>query len=127
MEFAGHVNSYTERLGLSTDPDKHFVFAAGQDKRLRGWSLRTGQQLAPQPTHSNTTFLPTPDSVAQARTPHILHREFVAPVPVLQVKQDEKGLCLWAVAGSELYYCLMGHTHDREPDNSGLWDGWHTY
>ncbi|KAH8114711.1 hypothetical protein DFH11DRAFT_1855309 [Phellopilus nigrolimitatus] len=43
--FPGHVNSYVLDLGITTDPSQDFVFAAGQDRRVRGWSLRTGRPL----------------------------------------------------------------------------------
>ncbi|KAL5482471.1 hypothetical protein ACEPAI_9065 [Sanghuangporus weigelae] len=43
--FKGHVNSYLLDLGIATDPTSSFLFAAGQDRRIRAWSLKSGEQL----------------------------------------------------------------------------------
>lgn len=67
MSFKGHVNSYLPDLvrrfprnrslvhpeyvfvslfqGIAADPTSTFLFAAGQDRRIRAWSLRTGEQF----------------------------------------------------------------------------------
>ncbi|PAV17093.1 hypothetical protein PNOK_0715700 [Pyrrhoderma noxium] len=47
MVFNGHVNSYSLDLGLSIDPTSTFLFAAGQDRQIRAWSLHTGESLGP--------------------------------------------------------------------------------
>ncbi|GAA5886770.1 hypothetical protein JCM6882_005882 [Rhodosporidiobolus microsporus] len=45
LKLEGHVNSFTQGLGLDVWKDE-FVAAAGQDSRLRLWSLRTGRLLS---------------------------------------------------------------------------------
>ncbi|RDB17798.1 WD repeat-containing protein 21 [Hypsizygus marmoreus] len=47
MQYYGHVNSHTQKLGIALDPDQEFIFAAGEDKRIRGWSVRSGLPLLP--------------------------------------------------------------------------------
>ncbi|KAK0188122.1 WD40-repeat-containing domain protein [Armillaria mellea] len=42
MEFRGHVNKLSRTLGTAIDPCEDFLYAAGDDGRVRGWSLRTG-------------------------------------------------------------------------------------
>ncbi|OCB88231.1 hypothetical protein A7U60_g4636 [Sanghuangporus baumii] len=45
MSFKGHVNSYLLDLGITIDPTSSILFAAGQDRRIRAWSLKSGEQL----------------------------------------------------------------------------------
>ncbi|GAA6048333.1 hypothetical protein JCM3770_000954 [Rhodotorula araucariae] len=59
LELKGHVNSFITDLGFDVWRDE-WVAAAGQDNRLRLWSLRTGAPILPStPFSSSTTFLPT--------------------------------------------------------------------
>ncbi|KAH8825015.1 hypothetical protein DL96DRAFT_1611641 [Flagelloscypha sp. PMI_526] len=50
--FSGHQDSIHlhEQLGFVVDTDGGFLFAAGSDCRLRGWSLTSGDQLLPPQT-----------------------------------------------------------------------------
>ncbi|KAF5361030.1 hypothetical protein D9756_004994 [Leucocoprinus leucothites] len=60
LRFRGHVNSHTARLGITTDPTSTLLFAAGQDCKIRGWSMRTGEPLLPPLSNNNdrrTTLL----------------------------------------------------------------------
>ncbi|GAA5838751.1 hypothetical protein JCM11251_006726 [Rhodosporidiobolus azoricus] len=52
LKLEGHVNSFTQGLGFDVWKDD-FVAAAGQDSRLRLWSLRTGRLLSPAPSASS--------------------------------------------------------------------------
>ena len=64
LSLKGHVNTYTYNLvgrpfrlihsvlrlfpqGMAIDPPEDFLFAAGQDNQIRGWSLRNGHALEP--------------------------------------------------------------------------------
>ncbi|GAA6030233.1 hypothetical protein JCM8097_009001 [Rhodosporidiobolus ruineniae] len=58
LQLHGHVNSITHGLGLDVWEDE-FVVAAGQDARLRLWSLRTGQLLSPSLSASSSAALPS--------------------------------------------------------------------
>ncbi|GAA5985033.1 hypothetical protein JCM11641_000824 [Rhodosporidiobolus odoratus] len=51
LSLSGHVNSFSQNLGLDVWKDE-FVVAAGQDSRLRLWSFRTGHLLSPPPLPS---------------------------------------------------------------------------
>lgn len=126
LQFTGHVNSYTEKLGIAVDPGHNFVFAAGQDRCLRAWSLHTAQQLLPHPIHrdADTTFLDT-NTGFESRSTHFLGKTFEASIPVLQVTEDREGLCLWAVAGTEMYMCRLGVSNDGVLDDDARLDGWH--
>ncbi|KAG2086307.1 hypothetical protein BD769DRAFT_1373719 [Suillus cothurnatus] len=42
MSFTGNINTYTTKTPIAVDPHEQFLFAAGQDRRIRLWSLRTG-------------------------------------------------------------------------------------
>ncbi|KAF5369274.1 hypothetical protein D9758_002613 [Tetrapyrgos nigripes] len=53
--FKGHVNNYTQPLGICTDLNEDFLFAAGEDCRIRGWSLRTGEPLHVSTSLSSST------------------------------------------------------------------------
>ncbi|EJC97822.1 uncharacterized protein FOMMEDRAFT_137223 [Fomitiporia mediterranea MF3/22] len=45
IKYDGHVNSYLLDLGITIDPTSSFLFAEGQDRRIRAWVLQTGEQL----------------------------------------------------------------------------------
>ncbi|KIY63124.1 hypothetical protein CYLTODRAFT_494161 [Cylindrobasidium torrendii FP15055 ss-10] len=86
MTFKGHVNLYTERLGVVYDSVEDTLFAAGSDGVVRGWSLRTEDQ--------------------------IFKRDFVvsANIPSLQLVRNEGGGCvrLLAAQGRQLHEICMG-------------------
>ncbi|ORY83547.1 hypothetical protein BCR35DRAFT_331198 [Leucosporidium creatinivorum] len=74
----GHVNSFTSDIGLDVWRDD-FVAAAGQDSRIRLWSLRTGSAILPptNPTSpSSTSRIFSPD-------PSLLLRTFSEPIKAL--------------------------------------------
>ncbi|GAA5847340.1 hypothetical protein JCM5353_007762 [Sporobolomyces roseus] len=55
VSLKGHVNSFSTDLGFDTHKDE-FLIAAGQDHRLRLWSLRTGLEiLAPRSSSSTSS------------------------------------------------------------------------
>ena len=85
--------------GIATDPAHDFLFAAGQDHRIRGWSLRTARPLT------------LPASSASA---HTTMNPFAAPFPrpivALQVTDEggAAGRSLWAAADHDLYQFHLG-------------------
>ena len=85
--------------GITTDPAHDFLFAAGQDHRIRGWSLRTARPLT------------LPASSASA---HTTTNPFAAPFPrpivALQVTDEggAAGRSLWAAADHDLYQFHLG-------------------
>ncbi|KAF8551698.1 hypothetical protein OG21DRAFT_1417483, partial [Imleria badia] len=96
MEFTGNFNSYTTRLPLATDSHEKFLFAAGQDNRIRLWSLtKGGPALDPGGTGSThqTAF----------------QRPFEHRIAALQVVEEKEGPCLWAASGTELCKYSLGH------------------
>lgn len=112
--FEGHVNKYLSHLvseslairsdpqlishlqGMAVDPNQEFLFAAGQDCRLRAWSLRTGLPLSSE-------YLP--DDKANP-----FNRKFFSPISALQVTRDERsnGVSLWAAYDRDLCQFHLG-------------------
>jgi len=107
LTFAGHVNSYTTKLALTVDPSEDFLFAAGQDRRIRAWSLQSGQALDPPtsqcslpPSSSTSTHDPT--------TTNPFCTEFTEPVVAMQVTNEREGMCLWAASDHDLFKYHLG-------------------
>ncbi|KND03236.1 uncharacterized protein SPPG_02290 [Spizellomyces punctatus DAOM BR117] len=48
VEFHGHVNTHA-RINFCVNEDKNVLIAAGLDRHLRAWSMRTGALLSQQP------------------------------------------------------------------------------
>ncbi|KAJ3561665.1 hypothetical protein NP233_g10055 [Leucocoprinus birnbaumii] len=130
LQFKGHVNSNSSNLGIVTDPTSSFLFAAGQDNRIRAWSLRTAEPLPlPLPLlnqqQANNKF-------GGKKNPFLA--EFDKPVETLQItdyrgngdKRDDgdgddevgevgevgAGMCLWAGCGKKLYRFDLGSAWD---------------
>ncbi|KAG1872376.1 hypothetical protein DFJ58DRAFT_436736 [Suillus subalutaceus] len=98
MSFTGNINSYTTKTPIAADPHEQFLFAAGQDRRIRLWSLRTGGPP-----------LVSPASVFQ--------KPFEDPVRALQVVEEEEGvLGLWATSGAALYKYNLGQRMEEESE-----------
>ncbi|KXN81744.1 Dual specificity phosphatase ibp1 [Leucoagaricus sp. SymC.cos] len=111
LQFQGHVNTHTSRLGIAIDPTSEFLFAAGQDRKVRGWSIRTGSLLLPPSPSSTFNTLSNRLPSDHSRNPFLM--EFENPIETLQVtrephltfSQDEYGsyedlgggMRLWAV------------------------------
>lgn len=86
--------------GIAVDHDQDLLFAAGQDCRIRGWSLRTAAPLLPPLTSSST-------SVSHDNP---FSTKFSQPVSVLQVTQElgSAGTCLWAASDQDLFQYHLG-------------------
>ncbi|KAF5336090.1 hypothetical protein D9611_006213 [Ephemerocybe angulata] len=52
--YNGHVNNHTRELGLAVDHGNNFLYAAGQDCRIRGWSISSGEPIVPHTPLSST-------------------------------------------------------------------------
>ncbi|GAW06493.1 Dual specificity phosphatase ibp1 [Lentinula edodes] len=119
--FTGHRNSVTQKLGICIDPMHEFLFAAGEDRCIRGWSLRTGKAL--HGISSVAVFVPTSTSrssssstlypdLNQFRNP--FNTEFPTPIPTMQVTEESDGsLCLWA--GMNMALVVPGNHSDIIP------------
>src|SRR5258705_12846833 len=81
---------------MAIDPDQDFLFAAGQDCRLRAWSLRTGLPLCSKNLPDNQ--------------PNPFNSLFPSPISALQVTQDSgtNSLSLWAAYGHDLCRFHLG-------------------
>ncbi|KAG1748732.1 WD40-repeat-containing domain protein [Suillus lakei] len=96
VSFTGNINTYTTKTPIAVDPHEQFLFAAGQDRRIRLWSLRTGGPP-----------LVSPASVFQ--------KPFEDPIRALQVVEEEEGvLGLWATSGAALYKYNLGQRMEEE-------------
>ncbi len=101
--------------GIAIDPDNDFLFAAGQDCRIRGWSLRTGNPLTPMnPTSSNHDRSNTNPSTStrlqnfQVDSSNPLLAVFDDPVTTMQITREDTGMCLWAGSGKQLWQFNLG-------------------
>lgn len=72
------------------DPSDRFIFAAGQDKVIRAWSVSTGQPLC------------DPDAETITGTGKLLNTIFEEGVSDMQLVEDNSGLHLWYATGSAL-------------------------
>jgi WD repeat-containing protein 21A len=82
--------------GIAIDPDQDFLFAAGQDCRLRAWSLRTGLPLFSEKL---------PDDRV-----NVFGSLFPSPISALQVTTSEvaNSLSLWAAYDHNLCQFPLG-------------------
>ncbi|KAG1855844.1 hypothetical protein C8R48DRAFT_608556 [Suillus tomentosus] len=98
ISFTGNINTYTTKTPIAVDPHEQFLFAAGQDRRIRLWSLRTGG-----------ASLVSPASVFQ--------KPFEDPIRALQVVEEQEGvLGLWATSGAALYKYNLGQRMEEESE-----------
>ena len=79
--------------GIDVDPQGDFVFAVGEDSRIRAWSTRTGQRLSPDPGVGYGAF-DRPERFTDTPT-------------TLQII-DEGGLEMWMNLGDELACLGLG-------------------
>ncbi|KAK7469062.1 hypothetical protein VKT23_003555 [Stygiomarasmius scandens] len=120
--FKGHVNSVTQRLGICVDPFENYIFAAGEDGKIRGWSMRTGELLsppsAPMSQASNRRSEDDMDTDSPGLSHISLYRQNKNPftsvfpagtkISAMQITQEMDGLSLWAAAGRDLYEYKLG-------------------
>ena len=97
-------------------PCSSYIFAAGQDRRIRAWSLRTGDPILPTSPLSSKMY---DDDYSE-----LLHQHFAEPVSAMQVTYGggdsattSGGLSLWALSGKKMYrYWLGQRTHSFAAD-----------
>ncbi|KAG5719273.1 Dual specificity phosphatase ibp1 [Termitomyces sp. T112] len=94
VQYHGHHNTYTQRLGIAIDPSHEFLFAAGEDRRIRAWSVHTGRPLISSSSHDD---MDDP-----------FNRVFPGVVETMQVTAEREGLCLWAGHDQTLYQIYLG-------------------
>lgn len=104
--------AYHSFQGIAVDPYEQFLFAAGVDRRIRGWSLSTGEPIQPPAFHDECidTVL-TPDDTQKLSNP--FRGIFSHPVQAMQVTQERIGLCLWAASDEDLYRYHLGQMSDN--------------
>lgn len=81
---------------IAVDPQEDFLFAAGQDRCVRLWSLRSGG----------------PPLVSPA---NVFQKPFDDSVRALQVVEREGGMALWSASGTALHKYNLGQTMEEEP------------
>ncbi|KAG8810167.1 hypothetical protein FRC17_003065 [Serendipita sp. 399] len=69
VAFAGHVNSCSQGLGFYVAPSPGVVFAAGEDRKVRAWSLRTGEPIQPRAENNKGLLSHTFDRPVNAIVP----------------------------------------------------------
>lgn len=73
------------------DPSERFIFAAGQDKVIRAWSVLNGQLLCGPKV-----------AVARGMDARLLNARFEEGVSEIQIVEDSRGLHFWYSTGSAL-------------------------
>lgn len=110
FNLAGHVNTCSQGLGFCVNPSASILLAAGEDKRIRAWSLRTGDNV----TNTSTSNSPGPSGKATPNlsssprsTPQagLLSRTFSRPVNSIVMAEDGKEI--WVASGREAL-CFEG-------------------
>ncbi|WWC67310.1 uncharacterized protein I206_101218 [Kwoniella pini CBS 10737] len=48
--FEGHFNTFHSNVAMATTPDDKTLFASSSDRRIKAWSIITGNPLIPEPT-----------------------------------------------------------------------------
>ncbi|KIN99578.1 hypothetical protein M404DRAFT_965477 [Pisolithus tinctorius Marx 270] len=97
--FTGNVNSYVIKAPIAVDPSEDFLLAAGQDNRIRLWSLRSGgPPLAPS----------TSDTPIEFDGHNLLQHRFEHPVRAMQVSEEAEGITLWVGSGSDVFKYSLG-------------------
>lgn len=95
----GNVNSYVIKAAIAVDPSENFLFAAGQDNRIRLWSLRSGgPPLAPNTSSSPMEF----------HDLNLLQRDFIHPIRAMQISEEAEGMALWVGSGSDVFKYSLG-------------------
>jgi len=74
------------------DPSERFIFAVGQDKVIRAWSVLNGQLLCGPEAE-----------VVIGKDARLLNMRFEEGVSEIQIVEDDCGLQFWYSAGSALY------------------------
>ncbi|KAI0269801.1 hypothetical protein BC834DRAFT_571988 [Gloeopeniophorella convolvens] len=119
MALAGHVNAYQPSLMMrplqphAVTPSEDYLFAAGLDHHIRGWSLRTGEPLssaaaAPDPAADAAVVVPGhyPRAVSCALSP--LAVKFEEQITALEAVQIDRETCLFATAGNGVHKFALG-------------------
>lgn len=122
MTFSGHINSYSNKLvrlfkrngtsqsksdhnqALTVDPSEDFLFAAGQDMRIRAWSLRTGNALHPPLSAS----APHVAELGQDTAGNLFDMVFSQPVVAMQITEERNVMLLWAASDKNLFRYHLG-------------------
>lgn len=148
LQFTGHVNTHTPHLvssqvrrndspiftsscckGIATDPNNEFLFAAGQDRRIRAWSLQNADPLVPaRPTNTISTIMrnaPATNTYANFGGAAVLEVNplltvFEDPVQTMQITQGRGGLCMWVGCGDRLFQFGLGRRNQGEQQ----WQVW---
>ncbi|KIK08042.1 hypothetical protein K443DRAFT_608498 [Laccaria amethystina LaAM-08-1] len=99
--------------GIALDHTEGFVFAAGQDCHIRGWSLHTGVPITstlPDPTVNTTLNIPV-SAVRHTETNvegNSFFTTFPQPIETVEVSTEAGGSSLWAACDHELFQYHLG-------------------
>ncbi|POY70044.1 hypothetical protein BMF94_6954 [Rhodotorula taiwanensis] len=111
VKMEGHENAYSTELGLDVWKDE-WVAIAGQDSRLRIFSLRTGLALLP-PNHPTA-----PASTLSTELTHPLARTFSGPIRSLAFS----ALDPYRLRESDYTRAILERDDERESTSRARWD-----
>lgn len=86
--------------GIAMDPNQEFLFAAGEDAIIRGWSIQTGHPLSPSSTRT----------IDDQRNPFLV--VFPNVIESMQVIMEHESMCLWAACDKMLFQFHLGQRWD---------------
>ncbi|KAJ7819823.1 hypothetical protein B0H13DRAFT_2682440 [Mycena leptocephala] len=101
-------------LGITLDPTERFLFAAGEDCRLRVWSLDSGAPVKPHALKLKLELKLCILFQFRSTLTDVVCNPFVkvfpAPLATLQVVNDDNGPApmLWAGGGGEMWHWRLG-------------------
>ncbi|EIW80886.1 hypothetical protein CONPUDRAFT_82017 [Coniophora puteana RWD-64-598 SS2] len=98
LTYTGNVNSYAITAPVTVDPHEDFLFAAGQDRRVRIWSVSTGGKPL------NDGMPPSMDSL------RLFQRVYRHPICALKAVAGDggTGTSLYVASGSDLCEYNLG-------------------
>ncbi|KAK7690280.1 hypothetical protein QCA50_006935 [Cerrena zonata] len=114
IRFEGHLNKFSEKLGLAISPEHDILFAASDDRKLNAWSLQTGERIAPITNTTQSAEYPWLSLIPlQKRAPLLLKEPFPSDIPALQVTDGGQNHepCLWVASGKALYKYIFKPQH----------------
>lgn len=121
MSTSTRTNSYAESCGICRiNPHKYFqgiatslcntyLFAAGQDRHIRAWSLHTGRPIV------------SPNQSPPPADPDLVNLSQALPEPIVALQVTEggggggaspDGMSLWAASGKQIFRYWLGQRLD---------------
>ncbi|KAA1469948.1 hypothetical protein DENSPDRAFT_928516 [Dentipellis sp. KUC8613] len=115
LSLHGQPSGHQLDLPHAISPCNKYIFAAGIDSRIRGWSLLTGQPLGPTPS-STSSPIPMFSSLSSDNNGPVRANPFRVNfddciLTSLQVVEIGHQTCLYATSGHRLFRFFLGQQY----------------